>query len=805
MPNGRQNSWKQKISPLSNSREHLSDEVAAFAATLPYHLDDFQVSACQSLAAGRNVLVCAPTGAGKTVVADFAIYTALQSPTQKVFYTTPIKALSNQKYNDLATALGRENVGLLTGDTNINPEARVVVMTTEVLRNMIYEGAARLHNLASVILDEVHYLADRFRGAVWEEVIIQLPKTVAVVGLSATVSNADEFGAWLESVRGSTDIVLSSNRPVPLEQHVLCAGELVDMLDSSGKHLSKQLLRSVRPVSRSKRDHHRREQRISRPAMIRLLKRQNLLPAIAFIFSRNGCDSAVSQTALEDLDLTTFTEREQIRDIVERKCHDIDRQDKFALGYHAWLDALTCGVAAHHAGMLPVFKETVEELVLKRLVKVVFATETLALGVNMPARTVVIESLEKFNGQQRVPLTPGEYTQLTGRAGRRGVDSEGHAIVLWRQDTDVELVRNLAQSGAYPLNSSFQPTYNMAVNLVDKFGVIPAQGILEASFAQFQADRAVASLVAERESLATSLSGYMTKIECDRGDFEEYAQLRHEQQDLEKLQRQALHSGDFDKRESLFEDISRVREKLQAHPCHACPDREDHARWDQRRWKLQRKIRSLDHQINKRTTSIAVRFESVLDVLRARDYISGEGEQTRVTDLGIRLQRIYGERDLLLAESVRLGLWDGLDAPTLAAVVSSLVYSPRYDDEDAIIPRGGFVDSFNQTGELWEDLDILEHAHNLPGTNPPDPGMAQAIFRWVHGSNLDIVLRDIEVSPGDFVRIARQTGDILGQLAAMNVELSDTASGARDLLERGVMADSTGSSITDSDRTEVSS
>jgi ATP-dependent RNA helicase HelY len=492
----------------SRGRSPLLD---AFRSAQRFDLDPFQIEACSSLELGRSVLVAAPTGAGKTIVAEFALYLAMASPSAKVFYTAPMKALSNQKYQEFVAQYGPEHVGLLTGDTNINAHARIVVMTTEVLRNMLYADSDLLADLSWVVMDEVHYLADRFRGAVWEEVIIHLPQAVRLVSLSATVSNAEEFGDWLQAVRGDTDVIVSEDRPVPLEQHVLMRSKLIDLFDSSGlaatNRVNPELVqmaryggrtlsaRQMKDVGRYHSKGGRRESfRLDRADTIAMLSERHLLPAIFFIFSRAGCDQAVSQVLRAGVRLTEAHEREEIRHIVEERCRTILDEDLAILGYWDWLEGLQRGVAAHHAGMLPAFKEVVEELFQRKLVKVVFATETLALGINMPARTVVLEKLEKFNGESRVPITPGEYTQLTGRAGRRGIDVEGHSVIHWQEGLDPQAVASLASRRSYPLNSSFRPTYNMAANLIDQFGRARTREILESSFAQFQADRAVVDL-----------------------------------------------------------------------------------------------------------------------------------------------------------------------------------------------------------------------------------------------------------------------------------------------------------------------
>src|SRR3954464_15408923 len=469
----------QRYARAAARSKTLTGPLGAFRAQYPFELDEFQLRACEALADGRGVLVAAPTGSGKTVVGEFAVHLALHTG-RKAFYTTPIKALSNQKYADLVRRHGVESVGLLTGDNTVNGEAPIVVMTTEVLRNMLYADSPTLAGVGYVGMDEVHFLADRFRGAVWEEVIIPLPDDVLVVSLSATVSNAEEFGDWLDTVRGDTQVVVSEHRPVPLWQHVMVGQRLYDLFADDAApgpsaRVNPELLRLARDedrIVRMARGRGRRPPRgvsgrstPSRADVIGQLDHAGLLPAITFIFSRAACDAAVQQCLAWGVRLTSPEERDEIRRVVDVRCADIPDEDLAVLGYWEWAEGLERGIAAHHAGLLPTFKEVVEELFSRGLVKAVFATETLALGVNMPARSVVLEKLVKWNGETHADVTPGEYTQLTGRAGRRGIDVEGHAVVLWQPNLDPAALAGLAGTRTYPLKSSFKPSYNMAVNL----------------------------------------------------------------------------------------------------------------------------------------------------------------------------------------------------------------------------------------------------------------------------------------------------------------------------------------------------
>lgn len=533
--------------------------LAGFRELYDFALDPFQIDACRALEEGKGVLVAAPTGSGKTIVGEFAVHLALREG-RKCFYTTPIKALSNQKFTDMVKRYGAEHVGLLTGDNSVNGDAPIVVMTTEVLRNMLYAGSQALDGLGYVVMDEVHYLSDRFRGAVWEEVIIHLPQSVTLVSLSATVSNAEEFGDWLDTVRGDTEVIVSEHRPVPLWQHVLAGRRMYDLFEERAGATGPAPQRAVNPdlvrlarmenqrsfngrdrrggnVREADRERDRRQQRRvwtpSRAEVIERLDSEGLLPAITFIFSRAGCESAVQQCLYAGLRLNSEENRARVRAIVEERTKSIPDEDLHVLGYFEWLEGLERGIAAHHAGMLPTFKEVVEELFVKGLVKAVFATETLALGINMPARSVVLEKLVKWNGETHADITPGEYTQLTGRAGRRGIDVEGHAVVLWQRAFDPAHLAGLAGTRTYPLRSSFKPSYNMAVNLVGQFGGHRSRELLETSFAQFQADRSVVGISRQVQRNEEGLEGYKASMTCHLGDFDEYMSLRRQLKDRE--------------------------------------------------------------------------------------------------------------------------------------------------------------------------------------------------------------------------------------------------------------------------------
>ncbi len=510
------------------------------------------------------MLVAAPTGAGKTVVGEFAAWIALRGR-GKTFYTTPIKALSNQKYGDFLALHGASNVGLLTGDNSINGGAPIVVMTTEVLRNMVYDDSPELQGLHYVVLDEIHYLQDPYRGAVWEEVLIHLPVDVQTVSLSATVSNAEEFGEWLQTLRGRTEVIIEEQRPVELKHWYLTSDELMPMfVAKDGKMVANPRARELER-RRTRTPSHVREGRPPRgdrtraPArsdVIERLHEEKMLPAIYFIFSRRGCEDAVRQCVRANLRLTNSEERQRILEYADLRLADLSTDELAILGYDEWMAGLTRGFAAHHAGMIPLFKETVEELFARGLLKAVFATETLALGINMPARTVVLESLVKFTGEKHELMTPGEYTQLAGRAGRRGIDELGHCVVLRQRFTRFDAITQLASTRTYPLVSSFRPSYNMAVNLVRNYDRAEAEHLVNSSFAQFQADRDVVKLERTREGLEAYRASYRDKAACELGDVTEYRRLAAR---LEKMEEGAAGRRTRNRMARVAEGMGRLR------------------------------------------------------------------------------------------------------------------------------------------------------------------------------------------------------------------------------------------------------
>lgn len=820
---------------------------AKFADTLPFELDRFQTDANEALEQGSNVLVAAPTGAGKTVVADFAVYLA-QQQNAKAFYTTPIKALSNQKYHDLVALYGPDKVGLLTGDTSINSEADIVVMTTEVLRNMLYEHSTTLQALRYVVLDEVHYLADRFRGPVWEEVIIHLPQSVRIVGLSATVSNVEDFADWIASVRGETKLVVSEHRPVPLEQYVLIQRdprtepELFDLYrhDDNGRPTTKlngrltnrldEYMRreqrrrgAERPDRRKGRGRHGRpESRSARQveryqpkrwAVVDELNFLGMLPAIYFIFSRNGCDEAVDQCLDAGLRLTSDDEALRIRSIVDEMIEgQLTHDDLKTLHFARFRHALEEGFAAHHAGMVALFKQIVERLFEEGLIKVVFATETLALGINMPARSVVIEKLEKYDGTGIVGLTPGEYTQLTGRAGRRGIDTIGNAVVVDHRGFTPETAIALSSKRVYPLHSSFKPTFNMAVNLLNTSDYETARITLDHSFAQWEANESAWQIEARIDALTAALAGYAEAMTCEYGDFTDLLRIRMQLNELQKNERRKLKHEVFatnaDKSRAfrrLDARIAKLKELEHDYPCKQCPDFQDHMKWGHRWMRETRELERLRQRYDSRTGSVARQFDRICEILDRLGYLErtdhdGVRDYT-LTEQGQLLRRLYSERDLVLAQAITEGVLDDLSAPQIAALLSSLLYEARRGEggEPRRYPGGphGLVTQRARELKYLDEqvLVLCEDAGMDSYLQPLDFGIVDIIYDWACGDSLAQVLEHTELTGGDFVRNAKRLADVLQQIAVaepymgeQHAMLAARAREAFDAVNRGIVA-----------------
>ena len=839
----------------------------------PFEIDGFQREAIDAFDADESVLVAAPTGAGKTLIAEHAIRVTLRR-NQITFYTSPIKALANQKFRDFSAMFGAENVGLLTGDVTLRSDASVVVMTTEVLRNMLYEQGPRLRRLAVVVLDEVHYLQDRQRGPVWEEVLLNLPPHVRTVSLSATVSNVEEFAEWLRGVRGPTTLIQQQKRPVPLT-HMLGVGDrekrrthVVPLL--SGTKLAneaKEFRRQPKP-SKNKGDNQGRSRQNRggrrggsarggsrrggstkrrwmpprRTNLIRELVAQQRAPLIWFIFSRAGCDEALEQCLSGGLGWTDDAQQARLREILQERTAEIDDDAWYSLGLDRWQDAFEAGIASHHAGLVPAVKEAVEVAFAEGLITVVFATETLALGVNLPARTVVLERLIKYDGTDHRILTPMQFTQLTGRAGRRGKDTEGTAVSCWNTRVTVEEIAALAASQDYPLRSAFAPNYNMVANLINRSDEEAARRFVSRSYAQFQTDRAAVQRQGELIALERNIAKARDAARCDRGDVEDFLAQRSahlaDDDDLGQLRpgdvlrhasgtvvlSVAHRSGgivvrlaDRQGRRSdvrsgqlvapiVVEGTSQLppglgpnddealqwaRQELEDHwpvvgsGIEQCPDFESHVSALSEVTKLEGRLDHHRRRERRRAGALERRFDNVAELLHATDF----AHEWNLTAKGELLTQVHGETEIVVAEAIDSGLLEALDAPSLAAALSALVYESR------ALELPGFRWPNKQVRRTVTDLvAIASRYRSLERdalgdclTREPDAAMVDLVFRWATGEPLDALLPD-EMTGGDWVRSMRQLIDLCRQVAtATSGALSETATDAVWCIDHGVV------------------
>ncbi len=817
-----------------------------------FRLDGFQIEAMGHIDAGASVVVAAPTGSGKTVIAEHAIDLAVASG-RRAFYTTPIKALSNQKFSDLSLRIGRHRVGLLTGDNTINGDGDVVVMTTEVLRNMLYEDRD-LDTLDVVVLDEVHYLEDTFRGPVWEEVILNLPSHVRLVCLSATVSNAEEVRGWLEAVRGTTELVVETKRPVELTNLYVVGerkGERLHMVPTlidgrpnpEGHRFDPDLRR--RGNQGRPRSQWRTPRRID---IIDMLEDRKLLPTIWFVFSRKGCDEAADSLARVGARFTSPQQAREMRELAEDRISSLDESDLRLLGAESWLAQLERGIASHHAGLVPAFKESIEAGFARGLIKVVFATETLALGVNLPARSVVIDKLSKFTGETHEILTPAQFTQITGRAGRRGIDDTGHALVPWSPFVTFDQVASLAASRSFRLRSAFRPTYNMAVNLLGHHTPDEARALLARSFAQYQSNseltRLEARLVKETKRVANleesldnssttdddvgstpdhpdAISDAITRLrpgdlildpdgnpmavmgiswrKGNRARIRLVSRTGHDTRwNSSELTRVPHTIGHIDLptphtpdrpefradvanriRRSVPKGTSRRRRRSEISPAHLRADLKS----------ARKEVRRIRRLAARHRGSIPQQFDAICDILHQRGYLL----DWQLTDSGRILGRIYHELDLLVADCLIAGVFDGLRPAELASVASTFTYEHRRPGPppDPRFPSPTARDAFREMGAIAADLRRCQHKAGLPRYRTPDGGFAAMAHSWASAEDLAVLLdADNLLTPGDFVRNIKQLTDLLRQLSSIapNAATRSAAASAVDAINRGVVA-----------------
>jgi ATP-dependent RNA helicase HelY len=766
----------------------VASYIDEFEAGLPFELDPFQREAIEKLDRGvGGVLVSAPTSSGKTMVAEYAIFRALKDGA-KILYTTPLKALSNQKYHDFVRSYGEAAVGLVTGENNINDDAPVVVMTTEILRNLIYEDPGRLDLVRYVVLDEVHYIDDFPRGSVWEEIVIQAPKTIKLVGLSATIGNYGEIAEWMAENRGGMETVFHDVRPVELKMWLSINNRFLQLFKGDGGIDQRTWTKAAQEEEASYRvGRYRGLPSNDLLHVVPELRAGDMLPAIYFIFSRRGCREALQRCAYHEIDLTTPAEKEAIDRVVAERLEGLVDKDEETL-FRRMADArlLRRGLAEHHAGLLPYHKEMVEELFQRGLIKVVFATETLSLGINMPARAVVVSSFTKFDGVNFSTLTTGELTQLMGRAGRRGIDVIGHGVILKEADVEIGTIYEVAMGPTLVVESKFLPSYNMALNLLRVYTPEEAEALMQRSFGQFQKRLAATDtderLANVRERLA-DIRRMWDDPEVSIEDVAQYFKLEDRRRairiELKRLRREGggQRRGRRGRQPRGMSGPSRLMQRLEVE-ARGLLER-------QRKLKVVRsprfgellqkygEIRALQQELESgQREAIGQMDEYARKLQRLSKILSETGflAKNKPTDKGLFAARIYGENTILVAEAVWLGWFEGLTPEELCAVIVMLAAEDRErrGDRQARGPRRYPTPAIAQTARLVRSLYFrfadMERDLDEPNLRSPSHDYIDFAYRWASGEQLDRIPLPANVDIGDAIKAMKSVYSLLRQL-----------------------------------------
>lgn len=761
------------------------------AAQFPFLLDDFQKEAIDHLTDGASVVVCAPTGSGKTVVAEFAVEMALRA-NRRCYYTTPLKALSNQKFGDFKKKYGDDRVGLLTGDISINRDAPIVVMTTEVLRNMLYGthlGSVdrNLESVSHVILDECHYMNDAERGTVWEESIIYCPPEVQLVALSATIANAKELTQWIDQTHGPTSLVLSTYRPVPLRFYYFGGAKLFSLYTAGGTMNGqiKSLFGKKHDRFSGKKPRGKMEALPDPRDVLRELSSRDMLPAIYFLFSRRGCEESMRKTA--DITLMTTAELERLTGEVDLLVKDNDN-----LRTHPHLPYIYKGIAVHHAGMLPSWKVLVEKLFQKGLIKAVFATETLAAGINMPARTTVISAISKRTDDGHRTLTASEFLQMSGRAGRRGMDQLGHVVVLRHPFEYVEDVFKLAGASPEPLASRFTPSYGMVLNLLQRHSGAESRELVERSFGQFVINRELEPLYEQKMLIEAELDK-LSKPLCpgEIGDLGDYRRL-YETQNVKNKQIRNIRRGMQGEPEraveaavaALTDEVNAINSQAQASPCHRCPVQKPCAKQSDRVKTLTNRLKETNRRITAETIKYWHTFDNLSNILRLQGYLNADS----VTDLGKMAASIRATNELFISEVIISRLLDKLPVPEFAAVLTALVTDDSRPDDVSSARISPVVQGvLESVAKQARKVKLLQRDFAVDIPIEISPLFCALTQMWAEGATWEQMRLATYFDEGIVVRALRRTVDLCRQIMAapgMPARIAELARDAERLLCR---------------------
>jgi len=754
-----------------------------------FELDDFQVEAISYIDDDKSVVVCSPTGSGKTVIAEYAIKKALQEG-KRIFYTTPLKALSNQKLHDFQETYGEDKVGLLTGDISINRDAQIVVMTTEVFRNMLYGTTLgrveeNLKNVNYVVLDEVHYMNDEQRGTVWEESIIYCPDYINIIALSATIANAKELTEWIKEIQGDACLVDSDFRPIPLRFFYYSASRKNEVLPLFSHN--NRLNNRIKPEKRFKKYMKKglQEEKLH-VNLVRNLNEREMLPAIYFAFSRKRCDKYVEDCRKLNL-LNKFEER--------RLAQIIDEYilENPYLARSKQLESLYHGVASHHAGLLPGWKGLIEKLFQKGLIKTVFATETLAAGINMPARTTIISSISKRSDEGHRVLTPSEFLQMSGRAGRRGMDEVGYVVTIGDAYHNPEEIAKLASSTANPLVSRFTPGYSMVMNLLQRFTVEESRELILKSFGYYSSVERLKPLHTEADrikGIIDDITGFKCPYSLTADDVTEYNKLKNmyiqHRKTYKVLKQQAMQAKRPDAPEVVeYEEKTKELETLvRRSKCDVCKSYRKHIKNLDVLPRFEKKYKKINSAIDYEKDIYWRQFLNLMEVAEAMGHL----DENFPTQKGRMTAAARTENEIFFIELIVRGIFDNLSYSELAAVACAIITEEQ---------RNSFYQKFRVSKEVRKTLhdcqDLMRKLYKIQqenGVNVPinlSPDYSGFIEKWALGMDWEELIKNSEVGEGDLVRIFKRTIDILRQLTMIpdvSAELVRTAGMAIDCINR---------------------
>lgn len=756
-----------------------------------FKLDDFQVEATQHITNGKSVVLCAPTGAGKTVLAEHAIHLAIKT-NKKVFYTTPLKALSNQKFNDFSAKYGQDKVGLLTGDTSINRGAQVTIMTTEVFRNMLYgthfgKVEENMKDVQYVVLDEVHYMNDEQRGTVWEESIIHCPNNIQLIALSATIANSQALTDWINSVHGKTELVFTDFRPVPLRHYFYSPTsphELPSLFAPGGKLNGK-----IQTEDKTKKN--RQKPRLSVAQLITVLNRKNMLPAIYFAFSRKKCDTFMEMCS--GLNLLSEFEKQRLVQIIDEYI-----VDNPYLAKNKHLEYLYSGVAAHHAGLLPAWKGLVEKLFQQGLIKVVFATETLAAGINMPARTTIISSISKRSDEGHRTLNANEFLQMSGRAGRRGMDEVGHVVTIASIYESPEEIALLASSASNQLESRFAPGYSMVLNLLQRFSLEESRELILKSFGYYSSTERLRPLYKQKkefEDIIYNINNYKCPYGLTTEDllnYNKYKNMYIEHRNITKtLKKQARNAGRHDA-EEVKEFEAKTREyfnQMHESPCNDCKKYRGHIKDIEVVPRFESKLAKLDRTIEYQKDVYWRQFLNHSAILEETGYL----KDNYPTEEGFMTSAVRGENELFFTEIILSGLLTDLEPSELAGVLCAVITEDVRKDCWVKFKLSKTVRK--TVDDIYQILRRLHKIQKQYGVEAPlnlNPFYSPIIEYWVNGGDWEEMMATLEIAEGDLIRIFKRTVDLLRQLTIIpNVpeKLARTAGVTIDCINREPITD----------------